>query len=174
VNPRPNRIPGTRLLLVAAAVMAVAGYCLSPLLEKVASPDVLVPERRERNLPANDHSVNATALVRLFPGGGLDEARQWQDVRNLSLKEVKVAIERLPQSEWGSSETFWLKVMLFYRWGELEPAAANQTAKAISLANPPPKGWSTTGFSHARRAILTAWIKQGGRGGGMGNDKGRN
>lgn len=164
VNSLPNKIFGIRLLFVAAGVMAVAGYCLSPWRMKVGSREVFVPERRERNLPAIDHPVNATALVRLFPGGAIDEARQWQAVRKLSVREVKAAIEQLPKSEsvWESSDIFCLRGMLFYRWGELEPVVANAKALALFLANPPAKGWSSSGFPHYRRAAITAWIKLGG------------
>ncbi|MEO5914336.1 MAG: hypothetical protein ABIS50_08900 [Luteolibacter sp.] len=163
MNATRKQFSGLRLLFVAAAVLvAVAGYWFGSLRDKVASQEVFVPERKERNIPLDVDSLAPVALVRHFLGGAVDEARQWQNIRNLSLEEVKAAVAQLPKCEWNNSDTFWLQVMLFYRWGELDPAAANTKAKSLFLAAPPPKGWTSSGFSHSRRAVLTAWIKQGG------------
>lgn len=163
MSAAPKKSPVIILMfVVVAAVVAIASYQSGEHGEKSSSREVVVRERKERTVPANVRLLEPRSLVRLFPGGDVDEAEQWQNVRDLSLKEVKAAIAQLPQSGWDYSDTFWLNVMLFYRWGELEPAVADRAAAAIFRANPPPEGLSMSGFPHYRRALLTAWIKQGG------------
>lgn len=158
-----NQICGFSMLLVAAAVLVVAvGYWYGPVREKAASREVFVPQRRERKVSANVESLAPAALARHFPGGAVDEVRQWENVRKLSLEEVKAAVGQLRKGERSNQDSFWLQVMLFYRWGELDPAVANAKAKALFLADPPPEGLIASKFPLFRQAAITAWIRQGG------------
>lgn len=162
IAPR-KQSPGFPILFVAVAVLVVVvGYWYGPVREKAGFRKVFVPERRERKVPANIESLAPAALALHFPGGAVDEVRQWENVRNLSLDEVKAAVGQLQKGEWSEHDSFWLEVMLFYRWGELDPAAANAKAKALFLADPPPEGWIASRFPLFRQAAITAWIKQGG------------
>ena len=162
IAPR-KQSPGFPILFVAVAVLVVVvGYWYGPVREKALSRKVFVPERRERKVPANFESLAPAALARYFPGGAVDEVRQWQNVRNLSLEEVKAAVVQLRKGGGDDRDSFWLEVMLFYRWGELDPVAANAKAKALFLADPPPEGLIASKFPLFRQAAITAWIKQGG------------
>lgn len=108
--------------------------------------------RRERKDVPKPPSLTAVELVRAVLDGSLDERQYWQHVRWLSEDEVKSAITELKDRRDDRRVTSDLLEMLFYRWGELDPMAANAAAKAMFPQN----------FSASRRAVITAWIKQGG------------
>lgn len=162
IAPR-KQSSGFPILFGAVAVLVVVvGYWYGPVREKALSRKVFVPERRERKVPANIESLAPSALARHFPGGAVDEVRQWKNVRNLSLEEVKAVVVQLQKGGGDELDSLLLEVMLFYRWGELDPAAANAKAKALFMADPPPKGLIASKFPLFRQAAITAWIKQGG------------
>lgn len=106
----------------------------------------------DRGMDARVCARTPVQLVREAVQGRLDEGQQWRAVLRLSGEEVKAMIEEL---EDGGDRLMWssnLPEMLFYRWGELDPVAANVAARTLH-----PKF-----FSGARQAVIAAWINQGG------------
>lgn len=162
IAPRKQSSGFPKLSGAVAVLVVAVGYWYGPVREKSVSREIFVPERRERTVPANIESLAPAALARQFPGGAVDEVRQWGNVRNLSLEEVKAAVVQLQKGGGDELDSFWLEVMLFYRWGELDPAVANAKAKALFLADPPPEGLIASKFPLFRQAAITAWIRQGG------------
>ena len=65
---------------------------------------------------------------------------------------MKAAIGQLGKTEQGLTLPSCLLDMLFYRWGELNPAAANAAASTMFPTN----------FSSPRKSVITAWINTGG------------
>ena len=148
---------GTRYLAVGLIGMAAAvGYwCgMAPGNDPPVSQQRSIPQRneRERITADGDSKLTAVEVVREAVEGTLDERRQWQLIRGFTEEEVKAAFREL--GGWGKNITMSTEatMMLFYRWGELDPVAANARAKELF-----PKGF--TGF---REAVIAAWIKQGG------------
>jgi hypothetical protein len=151
-----RQIPGTPWLIVAViGLAAAAGYWCGSVLQEAETRGrgrVNPPrEHRERNVVPIDPPLTAVGLVREAVKGTLDARQQWRSVRCLSEDEVKAAIAEVgnvgADFNWSSS----FQAMLYFRWGELDPVAANAAAKEMFPKN----------FSSERRAVIATWIKQG-------------
>lgn len=150
-------IPGNpQLYVLALGLAAAAGYWTGVVREEAPGAEnrqqTFVRKRMERSVETKGAPLNGTKLVRESLRGTIDERSQWWAVRRMSEAEVKEAIAELPAPKPPFFATSKVSKMLFYRWGELDPVAANAAAKAIY-----PKR-----FSRARQAVVTAWIKKGG------------
>ncbi len=149
-----KQFPGMIVLVAALSLAAGAGYWLGSCPQ---NPQVSGEERvffaRSRGVgDADDSRLSVVDVVRESIKGTLDARAQWRQVRGLSEEEVKSAIAELGDTSLVEKFPWELTTMLFYRWGELDPVAANTAAKVMF-----PKG-----FSSPREAVITAWIKQGG------------
>jgi hypothetical protein len=98
-------------------------------------------------------------FVQSVSDGSLDEREHWRHIRSFTEAEVKEVIAEVEQSEGGRIGSWELRPMLYYRWAELDPVAAN--AAAIKADPTSPTMWGS-GFSWSRRAVIAAWINQGG------------
>jgi hypothetical protein len=152
-----RKIPGTRWLFAAAMALAsVVGYWCGHETRDSAglenANEVSVRGHRQREIDRKAPPLTAVGLVREAVKGTVDERKQWLQVRCFSEDEVKVAIKELSDSDHYSIPNHTLEEMLYYRWGELDPMAANAAAKARF----PNK------FPRPRQAVIAAWIKQGG------------
>jgi len=83
--------------------------------------------------------------------GRVGTREQWRRIRAFSEEETKEALaamgDSLPKWESAGHDA---REMLYYRWAEFDPVAANA---AIREAD-------SDGFSSTRAAVMTAWIKQ--------------
>ena len=157
--PRPS--PGLHWIKWTAAigVAAMAGFwCGSRQQVKTNDPAASVEiagVSKARRVTESPTEILPAERVRRAIEGRLDGDRLWPEVRRLSEEEFRTAIR-----ESGRPATFGdfqdyscdLPAMLFYRWGELNPVAANEAAKSLL-----PKR-----FPDSRQAVIAAWIKQGG------------
>lgn len=148
---------GSSMLLVVALGLATgAGYlCGSAGQGELSQPGGqadLQRGHRERVSAKNTPELSPVELVRLSMKNVLDERQQWRRVRLLSEAEVKAAIFDMMDTKGDVLSESSLPNMLFYRWAEIDPSAANDEAKKRF-----PKG-----FARSRQAVITAWIKQGG------------
>ena len=157
--PRPS--PGLHWTKWSAAmsVAATAGFWCGSRQQAKTNDGAAYGEiashstaRRVTEFPSETKPVEK---VRKAIAGKIDGDRLWPEVRRLSEEEVTAAIGELGRPETfggGQDFTYDLPAMLFYRWGELNPVAANEAAKSLF-----PKR-----FSDSRQAVMAAWINQGG------------
>jgi len=143
--------------VVAMGIAAMAGYGWGSMgldvpadAERAAGKPTKVRERPPEMRV--EGPATARDVVRSVMDGSLDDRQHWRHVRSFTEEEVKEAIASLDRRYQWSSRTRDLAEMLFYRWGELAPVAANETAKSMF----PEK------FSRCREAVIAAWINQGG------------
>lgn len=142
-------------LIAAGSLVGVAYRWQSPhaakpdMVQTHASPVVTRKEREERPRLSNPILLE---LLRQDTEGKVD-ARRWQDIRGLSEADVEAAIMELgyPDPSRSTRDDSILRQMLFHRWGQLDPAAANALAKAMFPEN----------FSRSREAVIAAWIING-------------
>ncbi|MCW1922765.1 hypothetical protein OKA05_09400 [Luteolibacter arcticus] len=146
---------------VAAMVLAAgagAGYWWGSVRDDAAVADAergvsTATKVRERPPEARAAgSATARGFVQSVIDGSLDVREHWRHIRSFTEEEVKAAVGDLEARPRPNMQSGDLAEMLFYRWGELDPVAANAAAKARD-----PKG-----FSWRRQAVIAAWIKQGG------------
>jgi hypothetical protein len=139
--------------VVAAGIAAAAGFLWGWMRQEAPTTGeqgaASAKRHRERTPRAMVLSPTANEFVREVIKGAIDERQQWRMVRGFTEEELKSAIAKMDRRLMASSD---FPEMLFHRWGELDPVAANEAAKAMD-----PKG-----FSDRRRAVFAAWIKQGG------------
>lgn len=148
-----QKLPGVRWLFAATTVLAALtgywhGHGRPDRVDESGSDAVSVRREQRSDIDVKAPPLTAVRLVRESIRGAVDGRQQWQHVRFFTEDEAKTAITELG----GSGRNLDLEVMLYYRWGELDPAAANTAAKAML-----PKG-----FAPQREAVIAAWIKQGG------------
>jgi hypothetical protein len=157
--PRPS--PGLHWIKWTAvmSVAATAGFwCGSRQQAKTndaAASGEIAGGSKARRMTESPTEILPAERVRKAIEGRLDGDRLWPEVRRLSAEEVTAAIGELGRPEtFGGVQDFTcdLPAMLFYRWGELNPVAANEAAKSLL-----PKH-----FPDSRQAVIAAWIKQGG------------
>jgi hypothetical protein len=154
---KQRQISGTPWLPVAAmALAAVAGYGLGSAGRDATGGEdgrgVALRGNRQREIVVKAPPLSAVSLVRESIRGAVDVRQQWRHVRCFSEEEVKAAISELGNADLYSMPAPDFREMLYYRWGELDPVAANAAAKAMF---PKRLAWP-------RKAVLAAWIKQGG------------
>lgn len=152
-----GKISGFRWLLAAAmALAAVAGYwCGLERRDLAGSEDSHVPRtrgQRHREVVDKASPLTASELVSDAIHGVGHERQLWRNIRGFSEDEVKTAIAALGNADLGLMPAPGIREMLFYRWGELDPVAANAKAREMYPEN----------FSWPRQAVIAAWIKQGG------------
>lgn len=159
----PRKSTGLHWIKWAAAVSgaAIAGYWCGSQQPATATANGAAASGNTAS-HSQAHRVEKTASetspadrVRKAIEERLDGDWLWPEVRRLSEEEVAAAIGELGRPEtFGGGQDFTcdLPAMLFYRWGELNPVAANEAAKSLF-----PKR-----FSDSRQAVMAAWIKQGG------------
>lgn len=148
------RIPW--LQVAAAAIAVIGGYwCGSAERNETIGESghkVTMRGHQPRDIVAHRPQLTPQELVRQSMRGGLDERQLWRQVRYFTELEVKAAIGELGDATPHFMATPNILEMLFYRWGELDPVAANAAARLKF-----PKG-----FSMPRKAVIAAWIQQGG------------
>ena len=142
------------MLLMLVAVMSLAagaGYWWGASQQDTcADGKKRVKSARERGeLVVNALRQWAVNVVRETIKDSLDDREQWRQVRRFSEDEVKSAIKELGSLSRLMSLRHNLSAMLFYRWAEIDPVAANEAAKEMF-----PKR-----FSSERQAVIAAWIK---------------
>jgi hypothetical protein len=103
--------------------------------------------------------ATAQEFVQAIIDGTLEEREHWRHIRAFTEAEVKEAIADVEKSEGGRIGSWELLPMLYYRWAELDPVAAN--AAAVKADPKSSLGWGA-GFSWSRQAVIAAWINQGG------------
>jgi hypothetical protein len=155
MSPTPEKRISHHYGLVAALILAAGlGYFCGLTREDLRHNEA---PRLKSRIKRNEMTVNASRrtaeeVVRESINGTIDERVQWRQVRDFSEEEVMSAITKLGGRKLHQFSSSRLPEMLFYRWGELDPVAANTAAKMMF-----PKG-----FSNSREAVIMAWIKQGG------------
>lgn len=139
--------------LMTACIAAIAGFSWGWTRQEAPPPgergSISGRGQRERTAGEGIASLTASEFAREVIKGTIDERQQWQMVRGFTEEEVRAAMAEM---DWRLMASSGFPEMLFYRWGELDPVAANEAAKAMD-----PKR-----FSDRRRAVFGAWIKQGG------------
>lgn len=149
------------VVLVTAIVLAmVAGFwCGSSHRTMTAEPlHSLSPSSSRSDRDSGERKAERTIreFVEKAMTHAIDDRQLWHQVRFLNEEEVKTAIAEVSANGGIRSQSLGnysiFPAMLFYRWGELNPAAANQQAKILY----PEK------FQAPRAAVFTAWIQQGG------------
>lgn len=118
------------------------------------------PTKVRERPPAMSAEGPATAreFVEAIIAGTLEEREHWQHIRSFTEEEVKETIADVEKSEGGRIGSWELRPMLYYRWAELDPVAANAAIKAEPKSS---LAWGS-GFSWSRQAVIAAWINQGG------------
>ena len=148
-------ISPVRLMLVAAMCLAAAaGYWWGASQKEARSGENerLMSARERGELVASAPRRSAVNVVRETTKGSIDDREQWRQVREFSEEEVKAAIKELGSPSRMMSLRHSLSAMLFYRWAEIDPVAANEAAKVMFPQQ----------FSGERMAVVAAWIKQDG------------
>jgi hypothetical protein len=158
-----KQVAGSRgWFAVAVGLAAVAGYGWGTVSDH--DPQPAEAERsaastgapRERPRESDGSTLAGAEFVRALVDGGMDEGQLWRQIRSFSEAEVKVALGDVKKLGRHFATAGKVEVMLFYRWGELDPVAAN--AAAIDA----PADIFSRGFSRQRQAVIAAWINQGG------------
>lgn len=148
-------ISSTRLVLLAAIGLAAAtGYWSGSIPRKKAADENerVMSARARGEVVVNAPRLPPVNVVRETIKGSLDDREQWRQVRGFTEDEVKAAIGELGSPSRMMSLRHNLSAMLFSRWAEIDPVAANEAARELFPNQ----------FSYERRAVIAAWIKQGG------------
>ncbi|OYV05313.1 MAG: hypothetical protein CFE26_12220 [Verrucomicrobiales bacterium VVV1] len=144
-----------RLMWVSAMSLAAgAGYWwgAGQQATRADGKERVMSARARGEVDVNAPRRSPVDVVRETIKGSLDDREQWRQIRGFSEDEVKAAIKELGSPSRMMSLRHSLPAMLFYRWAEIDPVAANEAAKKMF-----PKR-----FSGERKAVITAWIKQDG------------
>ena len=147
--------------VVALGLAGVAGYGWGSVRQDM-------PQERERSLASKEsrrgrapevraESPVGREFVQAVIEGSVDERQQWRHVGSFTEAEVKSALAELEKLDRYLVGSWDLRAMLFYRWAEFDPVAANAAAKEDA-----PKGPNWDNFSSSRQAVIAAWINQGG------------
>lgn len=158
-----KRDAGIHAWFVAAmGLAAVAGYGWGSVQDDAASDaerEVSAATKVGEKPRGASEAGPATAreFVRSVIDGSIDERQQWRHVRSFTEDEVKAALADLEKLDRYLIASPDLRAMLFYRWAEFDPVAANAAARKEA-----PKGPFADNFSYCRRAVIAAWINQGG------------
>lgn len=148
-------------LLATMGLAAGAGYWWGAARDQAladANRGAIQPSwRRERSAEARVSSPTSGTFLRNALKGVIDERQHWRQVRGFSEAEVKAAINDLEKLDRYFIASPDLQAMLFYRWAEIDPVAANTAAVNAAAKSPFPQG-----FSRCRQAVIAAWINQGG------------
>ncbi len=147
-------------LVTAIVLTMVVGFWCGSSHHKMKSepehPQSRASSLTERNSEAQKSERTISRLVEKAMTHTMDDRQIWHEVRFLSEEEVEAAISEVAANGGIRSDPFGddslLPAMLLYRWGELDPQAANKKAKILY----PEK------FQAPREAVFAAWIQQGG------------
>jgi hypothetical protein len=163
-SPPRQTVGSHAWFVVAMGIAVLAGYGWGSMADDApmdAERGVGKPTKVRERPPEGRAAGPATAreFVQALITESLDEREHWRHIRSFTEEEVKEVIadvEKLDRYLIGSWE---LRPMLYYRWAELDPVAAN--AAAIKADPNSPTTWGL-GFSWSRQAVIAAWINQGG------------